>query len=48
MAVPDDPQTGKPFEYAGSANGFTLSAPPTDGQTAHAGNSFRYDVTVRK
>jgi hypothetical protein len=48
VAVPGDPQTGKPFEFAESTNGFTLSAPPTDGQTAHAGNSFRYDVTVRK
>ena len=48
VAVPNDPQTGKPFEYTASTNGFTLSAPPTDGLTAHAGNSFRYDVTVRK
>jgi tetratricopeptide (TPR) repeat protein len=48
VAVPDDPQTCEPFEYAATPTGFTLSAPATDGQTAHAGNSFRYDVTVRK
>ena len=48
VAVPDDPQTGKPFEYAATPGGFTLSAPATDGQTPHAGNSFRYDVQVRK
>jgi hypothetical protein len=48
VAVPDDPQTGKPFEYAATPGGFTLSAPATDGQTPHVGNSFRYDVQVRR
>ena len=48
VAVPDDPQTGKPFEYAVVPDGFTLSAPATEGQTPHAGNSFRYHVQVRK
>ena len=48
VAVPEDAQTGKPFEYAVAGDGFTLSAPATDGQTPHAGNSFRYHVQVRK
>jgi hypothetical protein len=48
VPVPDDPLTGKPFEYAATPDGFTLSAPPPEGDTPHAGNSFRYEVKVRK
>jgi hypothetical protein len=47
VIVPDDPFTGKPFEYTATGNRFTLTAGPPPGEQPHAGNSFRYEVTVR-
>ncbi|HVL15805.1 MAG TPA: hypothetical protein VM529_24755 [Gemmata sp.] len=48
VPIPDDPISGRPFVYATTDAGFTLAAPPPAGEVAHAGNSFRYEVTVRK
>ena len=47
VPVPDDPYTLKPFVYAADGNTFTLDAPPVNGEQAHAGNSYRYAVTIR-
>ncbi|MDB5310293.1 MAG: hypothetical protein JWO38_4495 [Gemmataceae bacterium] len=48
VPVPDDPNTGKPFEYAADGKTFTLTAPATAGEQANSSNSFRYVVTIRK
>jgi hypothetical protein len=48
VPVPDDPNTGKPFEYKVKGNTFTLNAPPPPGDPPHAANAFQYVVTVRK
>lgn len=48
VPVPDDPNTGKPFEFAAAGNAFTLIAPPPDREPATTGNSFRYEVSLRK
>jgi hypothetical protein len=47
VPVPDDPNTGKPFEYAVSGNTFTLTAPPPPGWDPNPAWSFRYEVTVQ-
>jgi hypothetical protein len=47
VPVPDDPNTGKPFEYAAAGNAFTLAAPPPPGWDPNPAFSFRYEVTVR-
>jgi hypothetical protein len=47
VPVPDDPYTGKPFEYAVSGNTFTLTAPPPPGWDPNPAWSFRYEVTVK-
>jgi hypothetical protein len=44
VAVPTDPFTGRPFEYAARADGFTLTAPEDPG---NPGSGFRYVVTFR-
>lgn len=48
VPVPDDPATGKPFEYRAEGDTFTLSAPPPKGEAANPSNAFEYVVTVRK
>ena len=48
VPVPDDPNTGKPFEFKLEGNTFTLNAPPPPGEPPHAGNAFRYVVTIRE
>jgi hypothetical protein len=48
LVIPDDPYTGKPFAYAVKGDAFTLDAPSVNGEPPHAGNSFRYAVTLRK
>jgi hypothetical protein len=48
VPIPDDPYTGKPFAYTVDGNTLALDAPPTNGEPAHVGNSFRYEVTIRK
>ncbi|HET6575479.1 MAG TPA: hypothetical protein VFG68_17885 [Fimbriiglobus sp.] len=48
VPVPDDPATGKPFEYKADGGTFTLSAPPPKGEAANPSNAFEYVVTVRK
>ncbi|HEX4610224.1 MAG TPA: hypothetical protein VH092_18675 [Urbifossiella sp.] len=42
--VPPDPYTGRPFEYAARADGFTLTAPIADG----IGSGFRVEITFRR
>jgi hypothetical protein len=48
VPVPDDPVTGKPFEYRADGETFTLTAPPPKGEPANPSNAFEYVVTVRK
>ncbi len=48
VPVPDDPATGKPFEYRADGETFTLTAPPPKGEPANPSNAFEYVVTVRK
>lgn len=48
VPVPEDPNTGKPFEYAATPTGFTLTGPPPEGETPGANNAIRYELTVRK
>lgn len=47
VPVPLDPYTEKPFGYTVQGNTFTLDAPPVNGEPAHVGNSFQYQVTIR-
>lgn len=47
VPVPDDPLTGRPFGYAATADGFTLTAPPA-GPPPQKGLALRYEVTLRK
>lgn len=48
VPVPVDPHTGKPFEYATDERTVRITAPPSEGQPAHAGNSMGYLLTFRK
>ena len=48
VPVPNDPYTEKPFGYTATETGFAVEAPPANGEPAHVGNSFRYEVTLRK
>ncbi|QEL15046.1 hypothetical protein [Limnoglobus roseus] len=47
VPVPDDPFTGKPFEYTAKEGGFTLTAPRLKADQPNAGEHV-YEVTVRK
>jgi hypothetical protein len=47
VAVPEDPFTGKPFEYSATASGFKLVAPPLPGYGRNMGEQV-YDVTLRR
>ncbi|QDU21590.1 hypothetical protein [Urbifossiella limnaea] len=46
VPVPNDPFTGRPFEYTARADGFTLTAPEVEGGSP--GNGVRYEVTFRR
>lgn len=46
VPVPLDPFSGRPFEYAARADGFTLTAPEVEGSSP--GNGVRYEVTFRR
>jgi hypothetical protein len=46
VPVPDDPLTGKPFEYAVSDGGFTLTAPAV-GTPLQKNLELRYEVKLR-
>ncbi|HYH63179.1 MAG TPA: hypothetical protein VD866_00625 [Urbifossiella sp.] len=46
VLVPLDPFTGRPFEYAARADGFTLTAAEVEGSSP--GNGVRYEVTFRR
>jgi hypothetical protein len=47
VPVPDDPVTAKSFEYAATADGFTLSAPAVN-VPPQKGLELRYEVKLRK
>lgn len=47
VPVPDDPFTGKPFGYAATEGGFTLTAPRLKRDEPNMGEHV-YEVTVRK
>ena len=47
VPVPDDPLTAKPFEYAATEAGFTLTCPPGLGAQGRTVD-YRFEVTVRK
>lgn len=48
VAVPPDPFTGRPFEYAARADGFTLAAPPPAGEDWNSINDVRFVITFRR
>ncbi len=47
VPVPDDPNTGKPFEYSADGTTFKLMAPAPAGELPHVANSFQYVITLR-
>lgn len=47
VPVPNDPYTDTPFVYTVEGNTYTIDAPSTNGEPAHVGNSFKYQVTLR-
>ena len=47
VPIPDDPHTGKPFEYTSEGNTFTVNAPPPPGLETSPAWNFRYEVTIR-
>lgn len=47
VPVPNDPHTGKLFEYAAEGKTVRITAPSPGGQPAHAGNSMSYLLTFR-
>jgi hypothetical protein len=48
VPVPDDPLTGKPFEYMLAYGKATITAPPPVGENPHKGNNFQYVLSVRE
>lgn len=50
VPIPDDPTTGRPFDYERSADGKNamLYGPPPKGETAHVGNAFKYELNLVK
>jgi hypothetical protein len=48
VPVPQDPVTGKPFEYTMKGNQATLYAPPPAGEQANQGNAVKYEITLAK
>lgn len=48
VPVPNDPATGKPYEFTRKGNKIELLAPPAIvGEKPSRGNSLRYDLTLR-
>lgn len=47
VPVPGDPITGKPFDYSGEGNQFTISVPFPPGTTPDRGNQWKYAVTLK-
>ncbi len=47
VPVPDDPWTGKSFEYHLEGDRATLTGPTPPGVAARAGTSLRYELTIR-
>ncbi len=47
VPVPNDPLTGRPFEYAIAEGGFTLTAPALKG-TGHLGQTFEVTLRAKK
>lgn len=48
VPVPNDPATGKPFEFKRNGNKIELYAPPPiAGEQPNRGNAIRYDLTLR-
>jgi hypothetical protein len=47
VPVPEDPLTGKPFEFAVKKGVAVLTAPPLEGETATRSNNFRYELRLR-
>jgi hypothetical protein len=48
VPVPDDPVTGKPFQYRVNGDRATLHAPPPDGETPVRGNTLTYELTLKR
>jgi hypothetical protein len=48
VLIPQDPITGKPFEYTVRGNQATLYAPPPAGEQANQGNAVKYELTLSK
>jgi len=48
VPVPDDPLTAKPFEYAATATGFTLTCPPGEGALSTKTMNYHYELTLRQ
>jgi hypothetical protein len=48
VPIPDDPVTGKPYRYRAEGDRFILSAPAPANEPEHAGNSIRYEITLKK
>jgi hypothetical protein len=48
VPIPTDPMTGKPFEYHVADGQATLAGPPPGHEPPHAGNSLRYEITLRR
>ena len=48
VPVPDDPYTGKPFDYSVKGDTFTITAPPPGGGPGNGVFDHEYVVTLRK
>ncbi len=48
VPVPNDPVTGKPFAYALTAAGFTVTVGPPPGHQSNRGNAWKYQITWAK
>lgn len=49
VPIPEDPITGRPFEYERSSDGKALlSGAPPKGESAHLGNAFKLELTLQK
>jgi hypothetical protein len=48
VLIPQDPVTGKPFDYTVKGNQATLYAPPPAGEQANQGNAVKYEITLAR
>jgi hypothetical protein len=46
VPVPEDPGTGRPFEYKRDGDRATLSGPPPIGEQPNVGNVVRYELQI--